>query len=118
MVPSPIFAVALTGARWRYLSIPDSVLRRSPEAQLGYVSWRCRTHFREREGICLCFGRITGFEWVKTRNEVILLDIRGHVVSTKAEPSTHGEASLTIGNKSLSVRRGGTIKIAAVKKNA
>jgi hypothetical protein len=64
-VPSPIFAVALTGARWRYLEIPAFVLMRSPEAQLGYVAWRCRTHYRERKGICLCFGKIVGFKWVK-----------------------------------------------------
>jgi hypothetical protein len=66
----------------------------------------------------LCFGRITGFEWVKTRNEVVLLDIRGHVVSTKAKSSTPGKGSLTIGNKSLSIRGDGTFKIDAVNKTA
>ena len=110
-VPSPIFAVALTGARWRYLPIPDSVLRRSSEAQLGYISWRCRTHYREKKGICLCFGRIIGYEWVRSRHEAVLLDIRGRVVDPNANPPSPGIATVTVGNKSLSVDVNGKLTI-------
>jgi hypothetical protein len=117
-VPSPIFTVAMTGARWRYLPIADSVLRRSPEAQLGYVAWRCRTHYRDTKGLCLCFGRITRFQWVKSRGEAVLLDIHGRLVSVNAKPPTPGVATITVGNKSLSMRRNGTLKIDAVNKTA
>jgi hypothetical protein len=112
-IPSPIYAVALTGARWRYIPIPDSVLRRSPEAQTGYVSWRCRTHYRERKGICLCFGKIIGFQWVKSRGEAVLLDIHGRVVDRNAKPPSPGIATVTVRNKSLSVDFKGKLTISS-----
>jgi len=112
-VPRPIFAVALTGARWRYLSIPHSVLRRSPEAQTGYVSWRCRTHYKERKGVCPCFRKIVGFKWVRGRGEAVLIDIHGRVVSVNAKPPTPGVATITVGNKSLSVDLKGKLTISS-----
>jgi hypothetical protein len=112
-IPSPIFAVALTGARWRYIPIPDSVLRRSAEAQLGYVSWRCRTHYKERKGICLCFGKIAGFKWVKGNGEAVLLDIHGRVVDRNAKPPSPGIATVTVGKKSLSVDVKGKLTISS-----
>jgi hypothetical protein len=112
-ISSPIFAVALTGAQWRYISIPNSVLRRSPKAQIGYVSWRCRTHYKERKGICLCFGKIVGFKWVKSRGEAVLLDIHGRVVDRNASLPSPGIATVTVGNKSLSVDFKGKLTISS-----
>jgi hypothetical protein len=40
-VPQPIFAAVLTAAPWRWLTIPDRVLSRSEEAQLGYGHDKC-----------------------------------------------------------------------------
>src|ERR1017187_5827938 len=75
-VPQPIFAAVLTGAPWRWLRLPDEVLRRSEEAQLGYVKWRCQFHFREVKGLCFCFGNITGFEFVRAPNDIVVLNVR------------------------------------------
>jgi hypothetical protein len=98
-VPSPIFAAIFTGAPWRWLKFPDEVLRRSDEAQLGYVRWRCQFHFREVTGLCYLFGNITGFEWVKTPNQIVVLDTRGRVVGTTEQETPSGHGSLRIGNK-------------------
>lgn len=100
-VPQPIFAAVLTGAPWRWLTIHDDVLGRSEEAQLGYVRWRFRTHFRDTSGRCYLFGNITGFEWVKAPNEIVVLDVHGRVTDVKQQASSIGTGSLSIGNKVL-----------------
>jgi len=117
-VPQPIFAAVLTGAPWRFLEIPSSVLRRTEQAQRGYVSWRCRTHYRETQGRCFLFGRITGFEWHKDAKESAILDIRGRVVAAKQKPSVPGTGSLTIGNKAVEVLADGTLRIDAATREA
>ncbi len=97
-VPRPIFAAVITGAPWRWLKFPDEVLRRSYEAQLGYVKWRCQFHFREVRGLCYLFGNIIGFEWVKAPDEIVVLDTRGRVVGNAKQETPSGHGSLTIGN--------------------
>jgi hypothetical protein len=100
-VPSPIFAAIFSGAPWRWLQIPDEVLRRRNEAQFGYVRWRCRNHFDATEGRCYLFGRITGFEWVKAQNDIVVLDSHGRVVSKVEQETPFGRGSLTIGGKTI-----------------
>jgi hypothetical protein len=100
-VPQPIFAAIITGAPWRWLQIPDHVLTRPEEAQLGYVRWRCRTHFRELLGTCYLFGDIVGFDWVKTPTEVVVVDTRGNVVGLKEHVTPAGGGTLRIGNKTI-----------------
>jgi hypothetical protein len=100
-VPQPIFAAVLTGAPWRWLTIPERVSGRSQEAQLGYVKWRCQFHFREVKGLCYCFGRITGFEFAIAPDEIVVLDTRGGVVDKTAQVTPSGHGSLTIGNKTI-----------------
>lgn len=117
-VPQPVFAAVFTGAPWRFLKIPATVLLRRDQAQQGYVSWRCRSHYRETQGRCFLFGTITGFEWVKSEKESVILDIRGRVVGSKQEPSVPGTGSLRIGNKSVEVRDDGTLRIEAATKEA
>ena len=102
-VPQPIFAAVLTRAPWRWLQIPDEVLRRNLQAQLSYVRWRCRTHFRDTAGRCYLFGSITGFEWVKSESEIIVLDIHGRVSAVAERASSSGTGTLSIGNKVLAV---------------
>jgi hypothetical protein len=110
-VPRPIFVAALTGAPWRFLQIPSSVMTRSEPAQLAYVSWRCRTHYRDEHGICYLFGRITAYEWVKGRMETITLDIRGRVTGVKTKPAPVGRGSVKIANKYVEVSRSGHLHI-------
>jgi hypothetical protein len=112
-VPQPIFAAVLSGAPWRFLHIPDSVLQRNEQAQRGYVAWRCRTHYRETQGRCFLFGTITGFEWVMSPRESIILDTHGRVVAARQKPAVPGTGSLTIGNKSVEVRADGTVAVHA-----
>jgi hypothetical protein len=100
-VPQPIFAAVLTGAPWRWLTIPERVLSRSEEAKLGYVKWRCQFHYREVKGLCFCFGRITGFEFVKAPNQIVVLDVRGRVVGVTEQETPSGYGSLRIGNKTI-----------------
>jgi hypothetical protein len=112
-VPQPIFAAVLTGAPWRFLQIPDSVLQRSEQAQQGYVSWRCRTHYRETKGRCFLFGSITGFGWARSQMESVIFDIQGRVVTAKQKPSVPGAGRLTVGNKVVKVHDDGTLRIDA-----
>src|ERR1017187_2404715 len=101
LFPQPIFAAALTGAPWRWLRLPDEVLRRGEEAQLGYVRWRCQCHYRATNGQCYFFGRITGFEWIKAPDEVVILDTRGRVVGKTEQVTPSGHGSLKIGNTTI-----------------
>lgn len=100
-VPQPIFAAVLTAAPWRWLTIPGGVLLRSEEAQLGYVKWRCQFHFREVKGLCFLFGNITGFEWAKAPDEIVVLDTRGRVIGMAGQETPSGRGSLIIGNKTI-----------------
>ena len=100
-VPRPIFAAIFTGAPWRWLSFPDEVLHRNDEAQLGYVRWRCQHHFRATNGQCYLFGRITGFEWVRAPDQIVVLDIRGRIVEKTEQETPAGHGSLKIGHKTI-----------------
>lgn len=97
LFPRPIFAAVITKAPWRWLSFPDEVLHRSEEAQLGYVRWRCQHHFRATNGQCNLFGKITGFEWVKAPDQIVVLDVRGRVVGRAERETPAGHGSLRIG---------------------
>jgi hypothetical protein len=100
------------------LEIPDAVLQRGEQAQQGYVAWRCRTHYRETQGRCFLFGKITGFEWVTSQRESVIFDVRGRVVVAKQKPSVPGEGWMRIGNKAVEVRDDGTVRIDAAKRGA
>ena len=100
-VPRPIFAAVFTGAPWRWLSFPNEVLRRSDEAQLGYVRWRCQHHFRATNGQCYLFGKIVAFEWVRAPDQIVVLDVRGRVVGKTEQETPAGHGILRIGNKAI-----------------
>lgn len=101
LFPQPISAAVLTGAPWRWLQIPDHVLTRTEEAQLGYVKWRCGMHYREMLGTCYLWGEITGYEFIKSPTEVVVLDVRGRVVGKAEQETPSGHGSLRIGNKTI-----------------
>ncbi len=100
-IPQPIFAAVLTGSPWRWLCIPSEVLKRTDDAQLGWVRWRCRTHFQETRGRCYLFGRITGFEWVKASNEVLSFEAHGRQLRNHQNVSQSGGGYLLFRNELL-----------------
>jgi len=104
---------AFTGARWRFIQIPDAILDSDQAVQLGWVQQRCREHYIEAKGVCLCFGQITGYGWRQQEDVSVLLDIEGRVVDAAHTPSTPGRGTLTVGNKSLEVVKDGSLKIDA-----
>jgi hypothetical protein len=61
----------------------------------------------------LCFGQIVGFKWVKGNGEAILIDIHGRVVDPNASLPSPGIATVTVGNKSLSVDVKGKLTISS-----
>jgi hypothetical protein len=113
--PTSITGAAFTGAPWRFLKIPESVLRRNENAQSGWVSWRVRKHFRENNGECLLFGSITGYRWQRTRDRSVLLDTRGRIIGVKQESFAPPSGSITVGNKTVSVDPEGTWHINSVQ---
>ena len=61
--PTSISVAAFTGATWKSLGIPKTILERTQDQQRGWVSWRVRKHYRVEEGKCSLFGDITGYRW-------------------------------------------------------
>jgi hypothetical protein len=82
-IPTSITAAAFSGAHWRFLSIPLPVLDRSIDSQLGWVTWRMRTHCKEHGGKLALFGNITGYRWHRTADESLVFDCRGKSVAPK-----------------------------------
>ena len=113
--PTSITTAAFTGALWRFIKMPRSVLDRDGDSQSGWVSWRVRTHFRENNGECFLFGRITGYRWQGTRGGSVLLDTRGRITGVNHESFAPSSGSITVSNKSLSVDPEGTLHIDSVK---
>jgi hypothetical protein len=101
--PTSITGAAFTGAPWRIIKLPKSVLNRNADGQRGWVSWRVRTHFRENHGECFLFGRITGYSWQRTPGESVLLDTRGRILGAKHESFAPPSSGFSVGNKSVSV---------------
>jgi hypothetical protein len=91
--PTSISVAAFTGATWRFLVIPSTILDRAHDQQRGWVSWRVRTHYKLENGRCLLFGAITGYRWHLAAWQSIEFDVRGRV-RTPVGPSIEGVASL------------------------
>jgi len=113
--PTSITTAAFTGAPWRFIKMPKSVLGRNADGQSGWVSWRVRTHFRENHGECFLFGRITGYRWQRTPGESVLLDTRGRIIGAKHESFAPPSGSITVGNKTFSFDAEGTWHINSVQ---
>ncbi len=113
--PTSITTAAFTGAPWRFIKMPKSVLGRAAESQSGWVSWRVRTHFRENHGECFLFGHITGYRWQRTSDQGVLLDTRGRIIGAKHELFAPRSGSITVGNKTVSVDPEGTWYINSVQ---
>lgn len=77
--PTSITVAAFTGAPWRTIRIPRSVLQRSFAAQRGWVSWRAKRHFKDNGGQCRLFGDILGYIWRYSLTESARFDVRGNV---------------------------------------
>jgi hypothetical protein len=112
-IPTSITTAAFTGATWRFIKIPERVLRRETEAQRGWVAWRVRRHFRENNGECFLFGAIVGYRWQRESLDGIRFDTRGKVIGMAQQSFMPSSGSLTVRNKTLSVSREGTLKITA-----
>ncbi len=82
LFPESITVACWTGALWRFICIPDWVLRRTPKAQLHWVSWRVRRHYRESRGKLFLFGDITAYRLVFP-DRSLMYDVNGKYVETK-----------------------------------
>jgi hypothetical protein len=91
--PTSISVAAFTGASWRFVEIPRSILERTHDQQRSWVSWRVRTHYKLEDGQCSLFGDITGYRWHFASGQSIEFDIRGRIRRPTA-PSREGIASL------------------------
>jgi hypothetical protein len=77
----------LTGARWRFIEVPDWVLSRSFKAQQHWVAWKCRDHFRSCKGKLFMFGEIVGYRWCLNRATELLFDTNGSCIRAAAPQS-------------------------------
>jgi hypothetical protein len=78
-MPTSIAMAAVAGGNMKTIKLPSAVTAES----LPVVQDIVREHYHENEGHCILFGRITGFLFVFTPTEGILLDIEGSEVARK-----------------------------------
>jgi hypothetical protein len=95
LFPESITAACWTGAPWRFIRIPDWVLRRTPKAQLHWVSWRVRHHYQESRGELFLFGCITAYRLVFP-DRSLMLDIHGKYLKTKFGEFVPGGGSVSL----------------------
>ena len=114
--PLSITCAAFTGATWRFIRIPDEVLTLSDDGLLAWVSARVREHYRREGGKCPLYGDITGYRLVQAPGVSVRLDSEGQYVETICEEFAPAKASIQFRNKMLEVRRDGTVKIEAAKR--
>jgi hypothetical protein len=95
LIPESITTAAWTGAPWRFVQMPDWVSRRTRKAQLHWISWRVRHHFRESRGKLFLFGDITGYRLVFPDHSV-MFDIDGKYVETKIGEFMPGSGSISL----------------------
>jgi hypothetical protein len=112
--PTSISVAAFTGATWRFLDIPKSVLNRTHKQQRAWVSWRVRTHYKIEDGQCPLFGVITGYDWHFAPGQSIEFDVRGRT-RRPTGPRREGVASLEYKGKALTVNRRGQLAIGVQK---
>jgi hypothetical protein len=114
-IPTSITVAAFTGATWRFIKIPERVLRREAEAQRGWVAWRVRRHFLQNAGVLFLFGAIVGYRWQRNLLDGIRFDTRGKVIGMAQQSFIPSSGSLTVRNKTVSVIGDGALKISSVR---
>jgi hypothetical protein len=95
LFPESVTAACWTGAGWRFLRIPDWVQRRKPKAQLHWVSWRVRHHYRENHGKLFLFGDITGYRLVLP-DRSLMFNIHGKNIETRIGEFVPGRGSVSL----------------------
>jgi hypothetical protein len=70
--PSSIAVAAWTANQMKYITLPSG----SEEAVQEIV----RSHFKANQGQCHLYGEITGFRFVTSPTESIVLDVNGSIV--------------------------------------
>jgi hypothetical protein len=116
--PVSITLAAFSGAPWRFIRIPDEALALGAAGLLAWVSIRVLEHYRQENGKCPLYGDIEGYRLVQAPGVSVILDTEGRYVEMKREEFVPGTASLEFGNKIIELRRDGTVKIEAVKRQA
>lgn len=105
LMPTSVTVAAFTGARWRFVTIPDHVLSGGEDEQLNWIAERVRAHFRENGGKLLLFGEITRYRWVKTPGVSVMLDTDGNVIEVRHDKFVAGGGSLRLRDSDRGTRR-------------
>jgi len=95
--PTFITAAALCGFSMRYIHFKEN----RPHTQQE-IAETVKGHYERNKGKCMLFGDITGYRFVKTFDESLLMDIEGNVLENKpgyVEPLSGG---LKINGKNVS----------------
>lgn len=98
LFPESVTVACWTSAGWRFIPIPDWVLRRTPKAQLRWVSWRVRHHYRENHGKLFLFGNITGYRLVFPDHS-LMFDVNGKYIGTRLGEFVPGGGSISLRRK-------------------
>ncbi len=101
-VPSPIFVVAFCGVdRFLRADLPEGIVNLSRPEQLRVIKEVAQSHYKEKEGSAIPFGKILGYLYRYTYDASLKLTIEGEVVGEVQGAPSVGRVSITIGNKTL-----------------
>jgi hypothetical protein len=101
--PQPIFPAAIGGeAMFKHVRLPEGAVGENGEVDFALVGQVIRDHYHKRKGSALVFGDIVSyFLRLSYGKPGIKFSPDGQIIDTNPPPVSHGEASLTIGNKEI-----------------
>jgi hypothetical protein len=77
--PELVSATVFTGARKRFIGLPDGLDEYSDEQVMNFVQDLVSRHYEQSRGKCSPFGDITGYRYIKNYDENVHLDINGQI---------------------------------------
>jgi hypothetical protein len=95
---------------------PGEVLGLGDDELLAWASVKVREPYRQQGGQCPLYGEIMGYRLVQAPGVSVRPDIEGWHVETGQEDFAPAEGSIQFRNKMFEVRRDGTRKIGAARK--
>lgn len=75
--PSSITMFALIGGSSKYINLSKAFLGMEKERAIRIVSWLVRRHYKKTGGYASAYGPISGYRFVRTFEENVLLDTDG-----------------------------------------
>lgn len=101
-VPSPIFAVAISGtAHWKIVSLPENITDLPQDQQIETVRLAIVAHYTANSTASTPFGQITGYYYRQTYDRSIEFSTTGRVINLNSGRVDAGEAVISVKGKQV-----------------